>query len=96
MARLEAAQSSPDVWIDEDCDLARRAVYVPAVLSAVRRFENEPPASPPAAGAAAPPPAKPELSLRRAYYQHAAERARQRAVRAALRLAASLRGFSLE
>jgi hypothetical protein len=96
-ARLEAAPSSLDAWIDEDCDLARRAVYVPAVLSAVRRFEHEPPpVRPAAAGAAAPPPAKPELSLRSAYYQHAAEKARHRAVLAALRLAALLRGFSLE
>jgi hypothetical protein len=97
-ARLEAAQLSPDAWIDEDCDLARRAVYVPAVLSAVRRFEREPSPSPAAAagdGREAPP-AKPELSLRPAYYQHAAQKARERAVRAALRLAASLRGLSIE
>jgi hypothetical protein len=96
VARLEAAQSSLDAWIDEDCDLARLAVYVPAVLSAVRRFEHQPPPVRPAVAGAAAPPAKPELSLRPAYYQHAAEKARQRAVRAALRLAALLRGFALE
>lgn len=97
VARLEAAQTSPAAWIDEDCDLARSAVYVPAVLSAVRRFEHEPPASPAAAGdGVAPPPAKPELALRAAYYQHAAQKARQRAVQAALRLAAALRSLSIE
>jgi hypothetical protein len=94
-ARPAAEQASIDAWIDEGCELARRAVYVPAVLSAVSRFEREPPASAASAGAGAAPPAKPELSLRREYHQHAAEKARERAVRAALRLAALLRTVSL-
>jgi hypothetical protein len=97
-ARQAAMQRSLDAWLDEDCDLARRAVYVPAVLAAVQRFEREPPASA-AVGrdgaVSAALRAKPELSLRPAYHQHAAEKARERAVQAGLRLAALLRGLAL-
>lgn len=94
-ARRAATQSSPDAWIDEDCELARRAVYVPAVLSAVGRFERELPARAAEAADGAARPAKPELSLSPAYYSQAASRARERAIVAALRLAAWLRGLSI-
>jgi hypothetical protein len=96
-ASVAATQLTVDRWIDEGCELARSAVYVPAVLSAVNRFEREPPASAAAPGGRTPPPAagKPELSLRPAYHRHAVEQARERAVRAALRLAAMLRALSL-
>ena len=40
-AAEDARPSNVDTWIDEDCDLARRAVYVPAVLTAVERFEHD-------------------------------------------------------
>lgn len=91
-ARATAKASTLDAWIDEDCELARRAVYVPAVLSAVTGLERDGRATrPTGAGQAAPAaPAKPEVSLRAAYHQHAAEKARERAVRAGLRLAALL------
>jgi hypothetical protein len=96
-ARQAAGQASLDAWIDEDCDLARRAVYVPRVLSAVVGFERELPEVPAtgADGPGAARPAKPELSLRAADYQQAAARARERAILAALRLAARLRGLSI-
>jgi hypothetical protein len=91
-------------WVDEDCELARSAVYVPAILREVTRFEQRfsgTPAAAPApggapSGAAPPGPGlaggtdKPQLSLRRAYFSHAESKARVRAVRAGSRLAALL------
>ena len=91
-AQAAARGSTLDAWIDEDCELARRAVYVPRVLAAVREFERTVHGVSPSGEPAAPeaPPAKPELSLHPSYHQQAAERARERAIRAALRLAVLL------
>lgn len=86
-------------WVDEDCELARSAVYVPAILQDVMRFERRqagsagaPEAHPPAASAAprASVPDKPQLSLLPAYFEHAESKARARAVLAGQRLAALL------
>ncbi len=91
--RAPATRLGIDTWIDEDCDLARSAVYVPAVLQAVGRAERQPPAEgtpAEAAPAPSPVPPKPTVSLGKAYFAHAVEKARQRAVRAGLRLAALL------
>jgi hypothetical protein len=100
--RQGAAVGPEDVadWLDEDCALARSAVYVPAILREVARFEGRPApvaTSPslPATSNAAPlvsPVAvdKPQLSLRRAYFTHAAREARERAALAGARLAALL------
>lgn len=107
-AIAQAKPSNVDAWIDEDCELARRAVYVPAVLAAVERFDRQrhsaerapsnsgkSSASAPAeSGAPSAPPSsnreKPEVSLRDDYLQHATDAARERALRAGLRLAAIL------
>jgi len=101
-AREAAIDSNVERWLDEDCELARRAVYVPAVLSAVRRFESgerTPPAPPSGgnAGPSTPPdkPGKPEVSLGKAYHRHAAEKARERVLQAGLRLASLLRALRL-
>jgi hypothetical protein len=88
-------------WIDEDCELARRDVYVPAIRDAVERFERRSAHATPApsasvaagssagsGGAAAAD--KPETSLGMAYFRQGAQKARERAVLAALRLAALL------
>ena len=46
--RLPPAKPAPlgvaavDTWLNEGCELARRAVYVPAILRAVERFEENP------------------------------------------------------
>jgi hypothetical protein len=92
-------------WVDEDCELARSSVYVPAILREVSRFERHrrPPASPSTSAAGSATPSlvspgvvpsgvadKPQLSLRRAYFTHAAYKARERAVLAGLRLATLL------
>jgi hypothetical protein len=99
-ASEDARQSNVDTWIDEGCELARRAVYVPAVLNAVERFEQShrraAGAAPPSGEASARPspgpskPGKPEVALREGYIRHAADKARERAIRAGLRLAALL------
>lgn len=65
-------------WLDEDCELARSFVYVPAVLGAVQRFEAE--------GREG----KPELTLPQSYVDSATATARERAAQAAARLAAWL------
>jgi hypothetical protein len=62
------------VWLDESCAAARSFVYVPAILSAVERFERS--------GGTG----KPELSLSPAYIQTAAALARRRAAVASARL----------
>jgi hypothetical protein len=79
-ARAPARILDPEAWVAEDCELARQAVYVPALLRAVERFEG--------AGGGAD--AKPEVSLKPAYLEHARFVARQRAVLAGARLAALL------
>jgi hypothetical protein len=96
----DARPSNVDTWIDEDCDLARRAVYVPAVLTAVERFEHgqrgAAVAARPSGEASVSPnpspnkPGKPEVSLGNGYIRHATDKARERAIRAGLRLAALL------
>lgn len=93
-ARATARDSSVERWIDEGCELARRSVYVPAVLSAVARFERERRSRPPEAGAAANP-SPLEVSLRDADHRRAAEKAKERAVQAGLRLAELLRSLRL-
>ena len=67
-----------DHWLDEGCEIARSAVYVPAVLNAVQKFERHERAG------------KPEVALRQAYVEAAAETARRRALQAAARLARAL------
>ncbi len=88
LARVSvAAASHLDVnsWIDEGCAIARTSVYVPAVVSAVRKFE--------AATADGERQGKPEVSLRDAYVDAAKAVARRRAVQAGVRLATLLRGL---
>jgi S1/P1 Nuclease len=99
-ASVDARLANVEGWIDEDCDLSRRAVYVPAVLSAVQRFEAaHPRGSAPARPSRSAPggkpekPDNPEVSLRDGYFQYGAEKARERALRAGLRLAALLRSI---
>lgn len=70
---------TPARWLDEDCQLARSFVYVPAVLGAVQRFEAE--------GRTG----KPELSLPASYIDTATATSRERAAQAAGRLAAWLK-----
>jgi hypothetical protein len=87
-------------WLFEDCEVARRAVYVPAILSSVGRFERGAQvregqargasSAATSASPAAPAAPKPEVSLRAAYFEHATQTARDRALRAGLRLAALL------
>jgi hypothetical protein len=87
LARVRMAASTHlDVnsWIDEGCAIARTSVYVPAILSAVRRFETTA-----AEG-------KPEVSLADAYVGAARAAARRRAVQAGARLAALLRSLPME
>jgi S1/P1 nuclease len=69
---------TPARWLEEDCELARSFVYVPAVLSAVQRFEAE--------GR----PGKPEVILPQSYVDIATATSRERAAQAAARLAAWL------
>lgn len=69
---------TPARWLEEDCELARSFVYVPAVLGAVQRFEAE--------GREG----KPEVSLPTTYVDTATATARERAMQAAGRLAAWL------
>jgi hypothetical protein len=69
---------TPARWLEEDCELARAFVYVPAVLAAVRSFEAE--------GRTG----KPELSLPSSYVDAATATSRERAAQAAGRLAAWL------
>jgi hypothetical protein len=64
-----------DRWIDEGCELARSAVYVPAILSSVQELERE-------RGEG-----KPQVRLRQSYVDAAARTARVRAVQAGARLA---------
>jgi hypothetical protein len=64
-----------DHWLDEGCEVARSAVYVPAVLNAVQTFERHEGAG------------KPEVALRKEYVEAAAETARRRASQAGARLA---------
>lgn len=71
----EARDLDLDHWLDEGCELARTQVYVPAVLNAVQRFERD--------GRAG----KPEVALRQAYVEAAAEVAHRRALQAGARLA---------
>jgi len=83
-----------NIWVDEGCELARSAVYTPAILRTVARFDSTYAAAPtatpaPASGTNAGPD-KPQLSLRQAYFTHAAQQARQRARLAGARLAAWL------
>lgn len=100
-----------DRWLDEDCELGRAAVYVPAVLRAVERFEADPPAlppsptTPPSAAAPTPQPApgvgpapsppKPELALSPEYLKRARREARERARLAGVRLAELLASVRL-
>jgi hypothetical protein len=102
--RLRGAQAAAgvldvDAWIDEDCELARAAVYVPAIVAAVERHEHDQRRATATGSANQAPPSsttlKPEVSLRPAYYQHGREKARQQALRAGLRLAALLQTLSL-
>jgi hypothetical protein len=83
-----ARQLDADIWVDEACELSRRVVYAPAILSAVERFERRDAKSAPSDGP--PPRDKPEVSLPDGYFRHAEEKARERALRAGLRLAAIL------
>jgi S1/P1 nuclease len=68
-----------DAWFDESCAAARSFVYVPAILSAVERFERD--------GRTG----KPELSLSPAYIHTATALARRRAAVASARLTLLLR-----
>jgi hypothetical protein len=66
-ARAAAQRLAVEGWIDEGCELARSAVYVPAILRAVSRFEAaRDPATPAATGRPTgegpAPPAKPGTS----------------------------------
>lgn len=70
-----------DDWIDEGCELARRSVYSPAVLGAVSGVERDRS------------PDKPAVTLPPAYFEQARETARERALRAGLRLAELLRSI---
>jgi hypothetical protein len=83
-ARAAAQRLDLDAWIDEDCALARSFVYVPAILTAVRKFERDEREG------------KPEVSLRDAYFHVATRVARARATWAAARLAALLSQASLQ
>jgi hypothetical protein len=91
-AAAAARELDVDTWIAEDCELCRRAVYAPAILSAVERFEG---ARSSARGARGAKPDKPEVSLADPYLRFAEEKARERALRAGLRLAAILRTVPL-
>jgi hypothetical protein len=86
------AAASRDVaaWVDEDCELARSAVYLPAILREVTRFERRPLPGGVTPAVVASGADKPRLSLRRAYFTQAALVARKRAMLAGLRLAALL------
>ncbi len=91
-SRLRAARAAArfldvDTWIDEDCDLARSAVYVPAIRAAVERHED--------GHSASQSPDKPSVSLREEYFRHGAQKAKERALRAGLRLAALLEAVPL-
>jgi hypothetical protein len=90
-AVADARRLDVDGWIDEACALSRSAVYTPAVLSAVERFER----AAPRGDAPGDVSDKPEVSLNDAYVRHAREKARERAVRAGLRLAALLASVPL-
>lgn len=76
-----------DRWLDEDCELARDAVYPRPVLRVVEQFEAG--SVKPAAGAPTAP-AKPEIVASPEYLRRASERARERARLAASRLATLL------
>jgi S1/P1 nuclease len=90
-----------DRWLDEDCELARSHVYTAEVRRSVEAFEKT--SSTPSGQAEAPPsgqgapaavpegyPIKPELVLPVDYLERARQRARERAVLAASRLATLL------
>ena len=83
-AARAAQQLELDAWLDEGCAAARSFVYVPAILTAVRRFERSEREG------------KPEVSLRDAYFQVATRVARARASLAGARLGALLGRASLE
>jgi hypothetical protein len=76
-----------DVWLDEDCALARSEVYTPAVLAEVQRFASRRAAQP---SGAKPDDAKPEVVFDSADRQQATRVAERRAVQAGARLAALL------
>jgi S1/P1 nuclease len=99
-AHAAAHELDVERWLLEGCEVARRDVYVPAILSGVSRFERSAalhgagaapfePGSPTSTDGASGP-AKPEVSLRLADFEAAAQSARARALRAGLRLAALL------
>jgi hypothetical protein len=81
-----------ELWLDEDCALARRDVYTPAVLAEVQRFESRRAEAAPTPrlkpDEAKPDEAKPEVALDTAYRQQATRAAERRAVQAGARLAA--------
>ncbi|MEO8184341.1 MAG: S1/P1 nuclease [Deltaproteobacteria bacterium] len=78
LARAARRSLDVEVWLDEDCALARSSVYTPAVLSAVQVAE---------AGSAD---AKPEVALDASYLRRAQQAAKRRAVQAGSRLTALL------
>lgn len=75
LAQSATRELALDRWIDESCELARDAVYGPAVLRAVQASER--------LGGEG----KPELGLSESYLQAASATARRRAVQAGARLA---------
>jgi S1/P1 nuclease len=104
-AESAARDLDTEHWLREGCEVARRDVYVPAILSSVSRFERSaraagasvrpsergsaPPRHGPSATTASAP-AKPEVSPSPADLAAAAQTARARALRAGLRLATLL------
>lgn len=96
-AQRAAQQPSVQTWIDEDCELARRVVYAPAILSAVSSHERgeRPRSAVPSGDATTDARDKPRVSLAPEYYRQAGDKARDRALQAALRLAEWLRSLAL-
>jgi len=78
LAREARRNLDVEVWLDEDCALARSSVYTPAVLSVVQAAEAD------SADA------KPEVALDATYRQRAQQAAERRAVQAGSRLTALL------
>jgi hypothetical protein len=85
-AAADARRLDVDGWIDEDCELSRSVVYSPAILAAVERIERELQRG----GAPGDAREKPEVVLSDTYLRQAQKKARERALRAGLRLAAIL------
>lgn len=81
-------QLDVESWLDEDCALARSAVYTAPVLAAVQSFESLRAAR--CSGGAQPDEAKPEVALDDADRQRATLAAERRAVQAGARLGALL------